>query len=115
MLSLSNYAIVLIISFLSFALPFAISAAQSVAVYPFLDVTLDEVGIGDDGSRISVGNNSVAGAYPWMTAVFLPNGLCGGVLVAQDAVLTSGIFYLSDSFSLLNVCLDPACACVHLI
>lgn len=74
--------------------PFAVAAAQPTLVIPRLNTTGTTTSEDGEASRISVGFNAGSSEYPWMTAVMLPNGMCGGVLVAPDAVLTSGNFYV---------------------
>ena len=40
-------------------------------------------------SRISVGYTATPAQFPWMTLVSMPNSICGGVLIAPNAVLTA--------------------------
>ncbi|KAL4535006.1 hypothetical protein Ndes2526B_g05920 [Nannochloris sp. 'desiccata'] len=41
------------------------------------------------GSRVSVGYEASAGDFPSIVAIYLPGALCGGTLIAPNAVLTA--------------------------
>jgi len=71
----------------------SVSAATAGQHFPSFDFnteyTWPDRDIDSPGSRISVGFEASAGDFPSIAAVYLPSALCGGTLIAPNAVLTA--------------------------